>query len=163
MAYRNLAVNTEENHHYEEASRFRYMVMEARRLEGWQGWRNSASWMLNWWYWLASGYGERIWRAFVVLLGIWLLAAALYTQVGFARWETKVTNEKEAAEVRRDEVGEPLRWPHALLYSAGVMTLQKPDPRPATNAAQAFVMLETILGPVQAALLALAIRRKFMR
>jgi hypothetical protein len=43
------------------------------------------------------------------------------------------------------------------------MTLQKPEPRPATGAAQAVVMLETILGPVQAALLALAIRRKFMR
>ena len=43
------------------------------------------------------------------------------------------------------------------------MTLQKPEPRPATGVAQALVMVETILGPVQAALLALAIRRKFMR
>jgi uncharacterized protein (DUF433 family) len=42
------------------------------------------------------------------------------------------------------------------------MTFQKPEPRPATPAAQTVVLLETILGPVQAALLALAIRRKFM-
>lgn len=51
----------------------------------------------------------------------------------------------------------------ALTYSAGVMTLQKPEPRPATRLARGLVLLETILGPLQAALLALAIRRKFMR
>lgn len=33
IACRNLAVNAEENHRYEEASMFRYMAMEARRLE----------------------------------------------------------------------------------------------------------------------------------
>jgi hypothetical protein len=160
IACRNLAVNAEENHRYEEASRFRYMAMDARRLERWRGF---TFWTLGWWYWLASGYGERVWRAFVVLIGVWLVAAALYTRVGFARWEPRVSTEQEAAEARRDEVGEPLPLPRALTYSLGVMTLQKPEPRPATNAAQTLVMLETILGPVQAALLALAIRRKFMR
>lgn len=159
-ACRNLATNAEENHRYEEASRFRYMAMDARRLERWRGW---AFWTLGWWYWLASGYGERVWRAFVVLNCVWLVAAALYTRVGFARWEPRVSTQQEAAEARRDEVGEPLKLPRALTYSLGVMTLQKPEPRPATNAAQSLVMLETILGPVQAALLALAIRRKFMR
>jgi len=160
IACRNLAVNAEENHRYEDASRFRYMAMEARRLERWRGF---VPWRLGWWYWLASGYGERVWRAFVVLIGVWLLAAASYTQVGFVRWEPRVSSEQEAASVKRDEVGQPLTLQRALTYSLGVMTLQKPEPRPATNWAQALVMLETILGPVQAALLALAIRRKFMR
>jgi hypothetical protein len=160
IACRNLAVNAEENHRYEEASRFRYMAMEARRLELWRGF---AFWTLGWWYWLASGYGERVWRAFVMLIGVWLVAAALYTQVGFARWEPRVSSEKEAAEAKRDEIGEPLPGLRPLTHSFAVMTLQKPEPRPATNAAQAVVMMETILGPVQAALLALAIRRKFMR
>jgi len=60
-------------------------------------------------------------------------------------------------------VGVPIAsFSRALTYSANVMTLQKPDPRPVTTAAQVVVLLETILGPVQAALLALAIRRKFM-
>ena len=77
--------------------------------------------------------------------------------------QRKISARHKAAEARRDEVGESLRWPRALTYSLGVMTLQKPEPRPATNAAQSLVMIETILGPVQAALLALAIRRKFMR
>jgi len=60
-------------------------------------------------------------------------------------------------------IGAPLKFSRALTYSAGVMTLQKPEPQPATAEAQTVVLLETILGPVQAALLALAIRRKFMR
>ncbi|HVG33018.1 MAG TPA: pentapeptide repeat-containing protein [Pyrinomonadaceae bacterium] len=159
---RQLAVNAEENHRYEEASRFRYMAMNARRLESHRGF---APWQLSWWYWLASGYGERIPRAIAVLIGLWLLFALLYTQVGFVRWEPRRSNEKEAMIEARDEVGEPLNRPRAraLTYSLGVMMLQKPEPRPATMAAQGFVILETILGLVQAALIALAIRRKFMR
>jgi Pentapeptide repeats (9 copies) len=160
IACRHLAVNAEENHRYEEASKFRYMAMDARRLEKWHGF---TIWRLSWWYWLASGYGERTLRAFAVLIGAWLLFALLYTQVGFVRWEPKRSNEKEAMIEQRDEAGEPLKLTRALTYSLGVMTLQKPEPRPATIAAQSFVILETILGPVQAALLALAIRRKFMR
>lgn len=160
VACRHLALNAEENHHYIQASRFRYWSMDARRRQHSFGF---VPWRLSWWYWLASGYGERAWRAFVVLVGVWVLAAALYTQVGFVRWEPRVSSEQEAWAARRDEVGRPLRWQRALTYSLGVMTLQKPEPRPATDAAQAAVMLETILGPVQAALLALAIRRKFMR
>jgi hypothetical protein len=153
IACRHLAVNAEDDNRYEEASKFRYMAMEARRLESWRGF---APWRLSWWYWAASGYGERIFRAFLILLGIWFVAGLLYSQVGFARWEPKLANE-------RDEVGSPLGFNRALTYSAGVMTLQKPEPKPATTAAQTAVLLETILGPIQAALLALAVRRKFMR
>jgi hypothetical protein len=35
IAFRRLAVNAEENHRYEEASRFRYLSMDARRPEKW--------------------------------------------------------------------------------------------------------------------------------
>ena len=160
IACRNLAVNAEENHRYEEASRLRYRAMEARRRESWRGF---APWRLNWWYWLASGYGERVWQAFFVLLGILLLSALLYNQVGFARWEPKLASEGDVVISKRDDIGAPLKFSRALTYSAAVMTFQKPEPRPATTAAQTVVLLETILGPVQAALLALAIRRKFMR
>ena len=161
IACRHLAVNAEETHRYEEASKLRFMAMDARRWEQW--WGRFAIWRLSWWYRLASGYGERIIKAFVVLLSIWFLAGLIYTRVGFARWEPKLTTEADAVVARRDEVGAPLPFKRALTYSLGVMTLQKPEPRPATTAAQTVVLLETILGPVQAALLALAIRRKFMR
>jgi len=160
IAARHLAVNAEENHRYEDASKFRYMAQDARRLEHWRGF---AFWRLSWWYWLASGYGERIARAFLVLLLIWFVAGLLYTRVGFARWEPRLASEADVTVSKRDDVGAPLKFSRAFTYSAGVVTLQKPEPRPATTAAQAVVLLETILGPVQAALLALAIRRKFMR
>jgi hypothetical protein len=160
IACRNLAVNAEENHRYEEASRFRYIAMDVRRRERWHG---LAFWRLSWWYWLASGYGERVLQAFLVLLGILLLFPLLYTHVGFARWEPKLASESDVATAKRDDVGAPLKFSRAMTYSAAVMTLQKPEPRPATTAAQTVVLLETVLGPVQAALLALAIRRKFMR
>ncbi|HWW74900.1 MAG TPA: pentapeptide repeat-containing protein [Pyrinomonadaceae bacterium] len=159
-ACRNLAVNAEENHRYEDASDFRYLAMDARRLSRWGGF---AFWTLGWWYWLASGYGERIGRAFLVLLGVMVIFAALYIRAGFPNWGTKTPPSQAAAETQPDGSDARSQLPSALLYSAGVMTLQKPEPRPATDAAQALVILETILGPVQAALLALAIRRKFMR
>jgi hypothetical protein len=110
-----------------------------------------------------SGYGERVFRALVALMVIWLGFALLYSCVGFARWDSKPSSETEYQLVRRDEMGQPLPLKSALTYSIGVMSLQKPDPKPATNTAYALVVFETILGPVQAALLALAIRRKFMR
>ncbi len=43
------------------------------------------------------------------------------------------------------------------------MTLQKPEPRPKSSAARLAVIICAILGPLQGALLALAVRRKFMR
>jgi hypothetical protein len=201
-----LAVNAEENHRYEEASRFRYMAMDARRLQLRERMRGNlfkAHWRvlkktlarLHWsltrdWgvrgrtltrskrfirvygktlnllyglYWMVSGYGERITRASAVLVGIWFISALLYTFVDFRSSEPKLASEADVASAKRDEIGAPLKFSRALVYSAGVMTLQKPEPRPATTAAQTVVLLETVLGPVQAALLALAIRRKFMR
>lgn len=160
ITYRNLADNAEENHRYIEASKFRYKAMEARRLEHWRGFDFRK---LSWWYWLASGYGERTWRALIVLIGILIIFAALYTKVGFLRWSPLILSEYAFVTAKRDETGAPLKFPDALTYSAAVMTLQRPQPPPVTTAAHTVVLLETILGPVQAALLALAIRRKFMR
>lgn len=47
--------------------------------------------------------------------------------------------------------------------SLEVITLQRPDPQPVTSTARFAVLLERIIGPIQVALLALAIRRRFMR
>ena len=169
-----LAVNAEENHRYEEGSRFRYMAMNARR----QSWREGKAhftrlfrslkgnqkerekWLtgfkqfwksfckdlspLHWLYWAVSGYGEKILRALVILLGILVVFAGLY------------------AANAGDQVGPGLRILRALSYSASVMTLQKPEPS-SSIFVRGLVTLETVMSPVQAALLALAIRRKFMR
>jgi uncharacterized protein YjbI with pentapeptide repeats len=185
VVYRQLAVNAEDNHRYEEASRFRYWAMELLRevrwrdFEFWDAFRKKLSsrlqlfsqhrfvtplkrdW-LSWLYWAASGYGERIRRAFLGLLGIWVLFAYFYTQVGFTPENAKQTSESTGI-TQIDEVGKPLRFTPALTYSLGVMSLQKPEPHPLTGTAHILVTIETIFGPLQAALLALAIRRKFMR
>ncbi|HKS39357.1 MAG TPA: hypothetical protein VJX74_02000 [Blastocatellia bacterium] len=148
IACRQLAENAEANNRYEEASRFRYWAMDLARQYKWQG---KAFWKTDWLhmlYWAVSGYGERILRAFAWVLAIWIVFALLYTKVGFTK---------------PDAGDEPLPFKRAFTYSLAVMSLQKPEPRPQTNTAQTLVLLETILGPVQAALLALAIRRKFMR
>lgn len=153
-------------------------------------WRVTRRFNLSWWYWLLSGYGERVARAFGVLLSIWLLFALIYS-TGNASWwqpkqparlaadasarETQPNAGKDAPPAVREAqptVREaqpavaatvPLTLPEAVIYSAGVMSLQKPEPLPANKRAKALVLFETILGPLQAALLALAIRRKFMR
>jgi uncharacterized protein YjbI with pentapeptide repeats len=156
---RQLAVNAEENHRYEEASKFRYWAMDTRRLERWKG---LAFWRLGWWYWLASGYGERIMRAFIMLVAVWLVFAAMYTQISFARPPVSLAGEGMKEWERRSAL-EPDDPSQALTYSLRVMTLQKPEPVPETTEAQVLVTLETIFGPLQVALLALAIRRKFMR
>ena len=190
-----LANNAEVNNRYEEASNFRYWAMELQRQEMdpiWkEDWYEFAFWRLDWWYWATSGYGERIVRAFLMLLGVWVVFMLLYTRVGFTKAEIKSEIKLPIASVelvkpgateageetnpadkasgvdksrsKPDEVGEPLSFTRSLTYSLEVMSLQRPEPRPLTNWAHTLVTLETILGPVQAALLALAIRRKFMR
>ncbi len=159
-ACRHLAVNAEENHRYEEAALFRYWAMDVRRRERWRG---LAVWKLSWWFWVASGYGERIGQAFVVLLGVWLVFAWLCTQVSFAEPPTTLAEESSTAAAKHVEYERLRELPHTLPYSLSVMTLQRPEPRPETAEAKLLVATGTILGPLQAALLALAIRRKFMR
>lgn len=167
ITYRQLAVNAEENHRYREASDFRYLAMDVHRFErtkpGQFQWHKAAFWELTWWYWLASGYGERVLRAFLGLLSIWLLFAVVFTQVGFVASEKNASHNSERTQSSFETLGQPLAFRRALTYAAAVITLQKPEPKPQTNTAQATVLLATILGPLQAALLALAIRRKFIR
>lgn len=168
IACRQLAENAESNNRYEEASNFRYWAMDLARQTKWNGW---AFWKTDWLHMLycaVSGYGERILRALGVLAAVWIVFVLLYMRIGFAQQPPKVSNEgaasaTAAAMTIEDRTGRPLEFSRALTYSLAVMSLQKPEPKPLTGTAQALVLLETILGPIQAALLALAIRRKFMR
>ena len=167
ITYGQLAVNAEENNRFEEASRFRYMAQNKRRGELSHGF---AFWTLGWWYGLASGYGERAWQAALVLVALWVLFASIFFfgQQDGRWWQASQTSVREGAPAARGQAREKetlrlLGFREALIYSAGVMTLQKPEPLPDNKRAKTLVLLGTVLGPVQAALLALAIRRKFMR
>jgi len=159
---RQLAVNAEENHRYDEASDFRFLSMELRRKRGWRarGGRLDIS-IIHTLYRHLSGYGERIWLALRWLFAIWLISALLYTQVDFER--ASPLSATEAVMHTTREVRTPLTLREAAPYSLAVMILQRPEPRPATALAKFAVLTETILGPIQAALLALAVRRRFIR
>lgn len=157
---RKLAANAEDNGRYSEASQFRRMALDAERLGKWRGF---AIWKLNPWYWASSGYGERPFHAFLVLIGMCLAFALVYTRISARGWEQKPPVAPLAATVGPAPATDLSSFGSAFVYSLNVITLQKPDPRPATTWPQLLVLSETILGPLQAAMLALAIRRRFMR
>jgi hypothetical protein len=173
-ACRRLAVNAEENHRYKEASEFRYMSMDARRLGKSGGF---AFWTLDWWYRLASGYGERVWCALAVFVAIWLFFAFLYSLgepvrckggqdgAGCIGWEVKdePRPSPDASSGPKEAENFFSSFFNSAVYAIETMTLQKPEPRPRTPLARLVVLLCAVLGPTQAALLALAVRRKFMR
>jgi hypothetical protein len=160
ITYRQLANNAEESHRYRQASIFRYFSMDVLRRED-PSFRAVLS--LDWWYWLASGYGELAGRALLILLLLIFVFGCAYLFVGFSRSIDKRVDTTRSAPIA-DVTGAPIRpVSDAFLYSSEVLTLQKPEPKPLTACARILVTLETILGPTQLALLALAMRRKFMR
>ncbi len=186
VTYRQIAINAEENHRYDEASKYRYRAMELQPewgkydIEFLDNWKKRLSKLFkafsehrfitffkqNWLYWLyrlASGYGERVSRAFLLLVLIWVLFAWAYTWTEFMQPDLKFAQGTDEARLLQDEKYPLQDTKRALIYSLAVMSLQKPEPHPLTNTGHTLVMLETILGPVQTALLLLAIRRKFMR
>jgi uncharacterized protein YjbI with pentapeptide repeats len=173
IACRQLAVNAEENNRYDEAMRFRLVANVTRRRQSWHKLiarpREWKSWSnlnpLLWIYGFLSGYGERAWQAASVLAGICVLFAILY-YVGQrdGGWWERSQAETAAGTPQSPQPPPRLKdFRESLIYSAGVVTLQKPEPLPSNRRAKLLVLFETVLGPIQAALLALAIRRRFMR
>ncbi len=163
IAYRQLATNYEENNRYDKAADFRYASMNALRLE--YKWKK-ASWWLDGAYWLVSGYSERIQRAFMWLLGLLLVFSFLYTQVGFenkaASEVTPIVQEMMPTSPPPKELPLPA-FRDGLTYALSAALFQRPEPKAYTFWAKTCVSLEMIFVPLQAALLALAIRRRFMR
>jgi hypothetical protein len=186
IAYRQLAMNAEENNRYDEAVKFRYASMETTFLSSQKKWLEdwfkehfgkwsfeTFSWWwditlsnvvsLDWWYRTLSSYGESPTRAAIVLLLLLVLSCAPYWITGFA---PSKEDPRKNAPVRVFLSPNQCQIEQAFAtfaYSLETASLQKPEPRPVTPMARLFVGLETILAPLQAALLALAIRRKYMR
>lgn len=154
-----LASNAEENSRYEEASRFRRMANDSRRFRKSRGFR---PWTLYWWYWLSSAYGESWRRAAVILALVLFLFAVTYTRVSFFVCPPNIPvsqgSQSGACETRR------LNFSEGVRHSLATATFQNVEYRKAITArSELCVLLEKIFAPLQAALLALAIRRKFMR
>jgi hypothetical protein len=165
IACRQLADNAEANHRYQEASRLRHSDIESRRKERFYGF---VPWRLDWWYWLASGYGERVLQAFIVFVVLIGLFTIGYKNADFdPTSKTAITKPMPATASSSPNIPDTqsrrLGWRESALYSFNVSILQKPEPKPMGLWSNALVSLETVLGPAQAALLALALRRRFMR
>ena len=142
---RQLMNNAEENRDYPTANEFHYWSMEAQRKEGW-----SQLGLIGTLYWALSGYGVRAARALWVLVAMWAAFTLLYVLV-------------DPSEFNDFGRGISYLW-QAAVYSLLALTRLSPEPKPEEPGTfQFFVGLEGILGPLQIALLALAIRRKVMR
>ncbi|SRR5581483_2986003 len=126
-------------------------------------WSEAAVWFIHHLYRLLSGYGERVGRALMALLVVLVLFASTYCFVGFERKPSSQPATAPAGQISNESPDAPLNLSRAMAYSLGVALLQKPEPKSYTTTALALVYLETILAPLQAALLALAIRRRFMK
>jgi uncharacterized protein YjbI with pentapeptide repeats len=174
---RELSMNAERNRDYRLSGEFHYWSMDALRKQSWSTFKDfwSAfkdlrlqvlrdSWrdirkrfdLITTSYWALSGYGERPRRAFWVLASIWLAFAALY----FLIVESSPFWVFSASDVWQgiDYAGQ------AAVYS--LSALVRLNPRPQSEVIcwfQTLATIEGILGPLQIALLALAIRRKVMR
>lgn len=169
IAARQLAVNAEENNRYEEAAKFRYMAMEIKRLELFN--KLSFSRYLIWLYKWTSGYGESwSWAAFVLICLLFFFG--VFYNSSWANFE--MPEKKQTTAVVKTEPEPSTEQPQkpefykmnnleGFVYSLYVAALQRPEPKAADTTTRLFVILETIFAPLQAALLALAIRRKFMR
>lgn len=187
IVFRQLAENAETNSRFEEASKFRQMAFETEWLDknaSVDNWVNNIlnanetlkstfgtseakvdmlaplkatvqliyQFLFNFdflhpLYRILSFYGESWRRAFIVLSFIVVFSGILFVtplctfvkdRHGLGGWE-------------------------AFFYSLRVAALQRPEPQPENDFAKGIITIEGIFAPIQVALLALAIRRKFMR
>ena len=180
---RELYANYEGRREYRVAGEFHYWSMEALRKKSWK-----RLGLIGFSYWVLSGYGERPKRAFFILVGLWTAFAVLYALVGPAElqvsssfWHLVVTLvvpfssivvmvselsnavELDAMFSVQELVSDIKHFGRAFVYSLGTMTRLSPSPKPDPGVFQFLVTIEGILGPIQIALLALAVRRKVMR
>jgi uncharacterized protein YjbI with pentapeptide repeats len=145
-ACRRLMNNAEENRDYPTANKFHYWSMELLRKESWR-----RLGLIGTLYWALSGYGERPRRAFLVLVGMWALFAFLYGMVAGA-----IEHVEQAALY---SLATMVRLTNIPAMAEVTTLLQPSEP----GLFQVLVTAEGILGPLQIALLALAIRRQVMR
>ncbi len=172
-----LAVNAEQNNRYEEASRLRYMAMETKRLD-----ESITTRFVFWLYKWTSCYGESWSWALGILVCILLVFAFLFTtrlaSFDYGK-ERPVKTFHGYTDVFADNLEiiktticgnvddsapfRPMNRCEAVSHSLAVASFQRPEPKSEGFFTKLLTTLETIFAPLQAALLALAIRRKFMR
>jgi uncharacterized protein YjbI with pentapeptide repeats len=124
--------------------------------------RRSGDFIIHGLYRITSFYGESWSWAAGVLLTVLVVFAFLYTRVDFYVCPPdKPASQSTAQNLCRTRTLDVFE---ASRHSLATATFQNVDyRRPVTGSGETAVLLEKIFAPLQAALLALAIRRKFMR
>jgi hypothetical protein len=169
--YRRFASFAEENNDYESASKFRFTAFDIQRITPWYG-RLPVT--LLWWYKWTSRYGENwLWCAVLLLALLFGVFPYFYSENYFKTCSTDrpIAASISICESKDAEISktcscsyEKLNYGDAVLQSLYTATLQNVDYRkPFDWRGELWIILEKIFVPLQAALLALAIRRKFMR
>jgi hypothetical protein len=182
---RELSANAEENRDYATANEFHYWSMEVLRKEAIllvlarrHGLREALRealrrfGLIDAFYWALSGYGERPRRAFLVLVGMWAFFALLYMVAGpqpqlrvpsAAQFILHIPLQLKLPSL--SAIGQSIAdIAPAFVYSLGAPARLRPEPQPdGLGPFQFLVVAEGILGPLQIALLALAVRRRVMR
>ncbi|HEX8288981.1 MAG TPA: pentapeptide repeat-containing protein [Pyrinomonadaceae bacterium] len=112
-------------------------------------------------YRITSYYGESwVWAAIVLLILVFVAFPLLYTRYEFLTCPQVVTITRKLEDCHQEK----LSWYEATEQSLGVASLQRIEHRkPIDESVGWIIFAETISVPFQVALLALAIRRKFMR
>ena len=172
QACRRLSANAEENREYPLANEFHYWAMDAVRKGSWnhfkglnlRGLLKKETWhdigehfgLITNLYWALSGYGVRAARAFWILFAIWLVFAAVYFLLVESSpfWVFSASSIWQGLDYARQ----------AAAYSLSALVRLNPRPQSAgLSWFQTLVTIEGILGPLQIALLVLAVRRQVMR
>jgi len=136
--------------------------------------RRSDGFFIHLIYRVTSYYGESwAWALIMLLLIVLVFFPLIYTRTQFQVCPKEkplpmslAVCESKDEQVRRDCecVRGGLGFGEAVVHSLTTATLQNADYRkPTTKKGETVVILEKIFAPLQAALLALALRRKFMR
>lgn len=99
----------------------------------------------------------------VVLLGFGLLYESPFASFEVSEKKSVVSELKETGDKSSKPEVYKMNYGEGFVHSLYVAALQRPEPKAHDTQTKLFVILETIFAPLQAALLALAIRRKFMR
>jgi hypothetical protein len=136
--------------------------------------RRSGDYFIHGLYRWTSYYGESwVWASTILLLILLLLFPIIYTQTQFqvCPKDKPITislvgcdsnDEQMRQNCRCSRTG--LSFGEGIAHSLTTATLQNVDYRkPTTKKGEVVIILEKIFAPLQAALLALALRRKFMR
>ncbi len=169
--YRRFASYAEENNDYQNASKFRFTSFDIQRITPWYG---RLPITLLWWYKWTSRYGESwIWSLVVFALLIIVFFPYVYTNLNFRTCakDRPIYTSIAICESKNEEIkqnctcsDDRISFGDAVIQSLTTATFQNIEYRkPITWRGELWIILEKIFAPLQAALLALAIRRKFMR